>query len=999
MVATVLAELTSKSRRLEKVLYVVPLRALVTEKYAEWQTIFADSIVIPISSDYPRSDHISRTGRWDIAIIVFEKLYQWLAESSLARTLMSQLSLVILDELQCVGETGRGEKLEMVVALLRHYQQNNRKENGLLPFRLVGMGVSREIATGLQRWLDASILPQEAVSRPIPLLEAKLSRRQGDMTLYDEASGAIVDAAAAPPLIRTLLEGAPRYVELVRRAVNSGLRVLLYTAARQDAVKTAQHLASILPQRGIHESIHSELSEIDDSPVRRDLVKMLASRVGVHHGHMSPVERAIVENGFRSIDTDAPVSVLVATRTLGMGVNLPADIVVLRDVRTGQRVTQGTEPYRKLTVAEYRNFAGRAGRLRPGLPEDAVGLVVIYDARGRWRGVADELLNGIAEPLLSTMAQPTLGWAAHILPCISFHETFLRHGTPLERISDILTCSYLTTTGRYTDDGHKQISGELDALSDLNLVSKEGLTGAGHAIARFGLSLGGIQRLVAVASDFDRWWPARKLALLDEFFKTPDLSDHLYPPAAGSGVSYRERRIRAKEIRTYFTRYIDRSELIPGSSVESWIRTGDAPDTVDVNRLAKAIALNRWTEGSPFGPFVDFESGRLRMKLKSQTRLRIVAAFGYITLGQLSDAAEMATALVGALRCLIDQLNTDREPTALAAIVQDLWIWEQTLRYGVRPAMLCLPISVSLGTNERLRRNTILQLFDAMHQSSDPRPWLGESAPTGIPSRVWDAVQTGLRWWQSFAGDWSIGTDDSTTLRDILEQLSSLQRTSDARTAAADDVTQPTTSLEVTPPGGKARIVIHGQSHNDTSGGLPAHIRQTLEILEREARQQIAACAGRRDHVLALLQRELTRAPLRAKVRAILSQRDPFRPIWLVGIGTHIVPMGVWIGDIAALHLAEMRGRREGSEPLLVVTGDIADDIIAAPRGIRRLVAAPSLFALTQWVGQRPRDLAMLTAVITGQGSVLRNPIEAFENTLEALDEPGSHQYRRRPEA
>jgi len=212
MVATVLAELTSKSRRLEKVLYVVPLRALVTEKYAEWQTIFADSIVIPISSDYPRSDHISRTGRWDIAIIVFEKLYQWLAESSLARTLMSQLSLVILDELQCVGETGRGEKLEMVVALLRHYQQNNRKENGLLPFRLVGMGVSREIATGLQRWLDASILPQEAVSRPIPLLEAKLSRRQGDMTLYDEASGAIVDAAAAPPLIRTLLEGAPRYV-------------------------------------------------------------------------------------------------------------------------------------------------------------------------------------------------------------------------------------------------------------------------------------------------------------------------------------------------------------------------------------------------------------------------------------------------------------------------------------------------------------------------------------------------------------------------------------------------------------------------------------------------------------------------------------------------------------------------------------------------------------------------------------------------------------------
>ena len=63
-----------------------------------------------------------------------------------------------------------------------------------------------------------------------------------------------------------------------------------------------------------------------------------------------------VEDAFR----DGFLKVLVSTTTLAMGVNLPADSVVIAD---HERWDPRNRINRNIDIAEYKNCAGRAGRL------------------------------------------------------------------------------------------------------------------------------------------------------------------------------------------------------------------------------------------------------------------------------------------------------------------------------------------------------------------------------------------------------------------------------------------------------------------------------------------------------------------------------------------------------------------------------------------------------------------------------------------------------------
>lgn len=70
---------------------------------------------------------------------------------------------------------------------------------------------------------------------------------------------------------------------------------------------------------------------------------------------MDPEERQIVEDEFRS--PSSSIKVIAATTTLAMGVNTPAEAVIIAGL------THPGDTPRPYSVAEYKNIAGRAGRL------------------------------------------------------------------------------------------------------------------------------------------------------------------------------------------------------------------------------------------------------------------------------------------------------------------------------------------------------------------------------------------------------------------------------------------------------------------------------------------------------------------------------------------------------------------------------------------------------------------------------------------------------------
>ena len=101
----------------------------------------------------------------------------------------------------------------------------------------------------------------------------------------------------------------------------------------------------------------------------------------LHISDLARDEKIVLEEQFRA--PDSQIRVLVSTTTLAQGVNLPAETVVIVELdHPGAAKT--TTPY---TVAEYKNIAGRAGRL--GLTDIGRSVLIVsgdVDTRRRWDG-------------------------------------------------------------------------------------------------------------------------------------------------------------------------------------------------------------------------------------------------------------------------------------------------------------------------------------------------------------------------------------------------------------------------------------------------------------------------------------------------------------------------------------------------------------------------------------------------------------------------------------
>lgn len=80
------------------------------------------------------------------------------------------------------------------------------------------------------------------------------------------------------------------------------------------------------------------------------LLLAIPKGIGFHHAGLADYEKDALEEAFRQ----GVLSVIVATSSLGTGINLPAARVIFRSVRPGAN--------REFEVSSYRQMAGRAGR-------------------------------------------------------------------------------------------------------------------------------------------------------------------------------------------------------------------------------------------------------------------------------------------------------------------------------------------------------------------------------------------------------------------------------------------------------------------------------------------------------------------------------------------------------------------------------------------------------------------------------------------------------------
>jgi len=340
---TLIAELCALKHILQKngkVLYLTPLRALASEKFEELKKYSSlrkangRKIRVGISTgEYDSSDNWLE--RYDIIISTNEK-----ADSLLRHRTkwMNEISLIVADEVHLLNDKDRGPTLEVVLARLLQINPNSQ---------LLALSATVRNAEEAAEWLNANYITTQW--RPVVLKEGVA--RQNEILFKDGGATKIESQSKNPA------------VNLALHIVRSGGQALIFASTRKNSVSLAKKASvevnSLLskPLKRFLQRLSEQVSVAGERTRISDLLAELVKRgTAFHHAGLGSAHRRLIEKAFRN----GKIKVLTATPTLAFGVNLPARMVVVHDYR---RYEPGYGYY-PISVLEYKQMAGRAGRPR-----------------------------------------------------------------------------------------------------------------------------------------------------------------------------------------------------------------------------------------------------------------------------------------------------------------------------------------------------------------------------------------------------------------------------------------------------------------------------------------------------------------------------------------------------------------------------------------------------------------------------------------------------------
>lgn len=323
-----------------RALYVVPLRALASEKYGAFSEYEELGLSVGIATgDFDESGEY--LGRYDVVVATSEKVDSLFRNGA---SWLRDLDVVVLDEVHLVDDGERGPTLEVVVAHLREMNPDAQF-----------MALSATISNGdeVADWLDSGLVVSDW--RPVDLRKGVFFGRalnfedggqeEVEVSHRDEATALAIDA------------------------VERGGQCIVFASSRRQAEAAARRAAEALGPAEQLQEVAEELRSVDGTETSSDLARLVECGAAFHHAGLTRKHREIVEREFRA----RRIRVVAATPTLAMGVNMPARRVIVKSYR--RYTGAGMEP---IPVMEVHQMFGRAGR--PGLDDEGEGLLVAKHA-------------------------------------------------------------------------------------------------------------------------------------------------------------------------------------------------------------------------------------------------------------------------------------------------------------------------------------------------------------------------------------------------------------------------------------------------------------------------------------------------------------------------------------------------------------------------------------------------------------------------------------------
>jgi helicase len=487
---TLIAELAMLSSvdRGGTALYVVPLRALASEKKAAFERWTDHGVTVGVSTGSYESSEEWLSSR-DIVVATSEKV------DSLVRNdapWIDDLTCVVADEIHLVDDPSRGPTLEVTLAKLRRINPD---------VQVVALSATVDNADTVADWLDAELVSSDW--RPIDL---RTGVHYGDAISFDDGERRQVPVG----------RGERATAALVDDTVAEGGSSLVFVNSRRNAAAAARRLADVTDDH-LSETERDELADVaeavasvSDTETSDELAAVVRDGAAFHHAGLAADHRSLVEDAFR----DRSLKAVCATPTLAAGVNTPSRRVIVRDWRRYDGESGGMEP---LDTLEVHQMFGRAGR--PGL--DPYGeAVLLADDHDTMDELFERYVRADPEPVRSKLArEPAM--RTHLLATVASGFARTRDGL----LGFLDRTLYAAQTGE-TNRLASVVDSTLEYLAANDFLDRDGdevtATSLGHTVSRLYLDPMSAAEMVDGLREAARPTP---LGLYHLVSRTPDMYD------------------------------------------------------------------------------------------------------------------------------------------------------------------------------------------------------------------------------------------------------------------------------------------------------------------------------------------------------------------------------------------------------------------------------------------------------------------------------------------
>lgn len=329
----------------KKCIYLAPFRSYAEEKYSHFKNLYSACGFETIISTRNRKVNDCRIiqGDYKLAVMDYEKFNYFLM---MYPEFLTDVSLVIIDEMQIIDDPRWGPLLEEIIDLLL--------KKDLVNLRIIALSAHVENQDILLKWFPAHPL----ISYPQPVEVRKGVVRKGvfKYTTKNEKKAVRREIFFKPEAVRdNCFEDY--LLETVRYFIKKDEPTLIFFANPEETRQWAGWLASRLESPAASSAI-KELKEMGDTLSRKELQEVLGKGVAYHNPDLSWEEKNLVETHLKKRE----IKIVCASTKYSIGINLPFKNIIIPLDKVHNNDGNYLRNHRtSLTFADIENMGRRAG--------------------------------------------------------------------------------------------------------------------------------------------------------------------------------------------------------------------------------------------------------------------------------------------------------------------------------------------------------------------------------------------------------------------------------------------------------------------------------------------------------------------------------------------------------------------------------------------------------------------------------------------------------------